>query len=550
MFLWSSVTFKKSSPSHPQIQKLLNFKLTTMKSIKSLFLSLVLILAGFTAFAQTTGSGNVIGQSFDVSGFDGISISGVFNVELIQSDDFSLYIETDDNLFDKLDIDVSNAGILYLGVSNTRKITQLKATITMPQLKSVEASGATHVKTANTFSGDVLRLEVSGAANASLDLQYQKLLSELSGAAKIKLSGSAETHKAELSGAAKLTANTLKTSSTTIDASGASNAYIAASESLYVETSGAAKVSYDEKPKSFTSNKDSNVQQGSVRTSPFRDTVNVKVGNIKVQVIEGDSTQVRVGDRVLVVDDNGNVEYKREKKHRFNGHWAGVELGLNGLLTPDFNMSYPAGQEYLDLRMEKSINLNLNFFEQNISLNKSGTFGMVSGLGLTWNNYRFANDVMLTGDSAVVKGYYMEGVSVRKSKLTNVYLTVPLYFEVQSKATRTKEKLHFAAGVVVGWRIKSHTKLYFNEDNKVYRLRDPETDQLLPVAMQSPGNNDRNISKNFDSFYMRPFKADASIRAGWGIVNLYANYSLTSLFIKDKGPDVYPFAVGIALSGW
>lgn len=521
-----------------------------MKLIKSLFISLVLLLSTYAVTAQTAGSGNVIGKSYEISGFDGLSVSGVFHVEIIQSDDFSLYIETDDNLFDKIEVDVSNAGILNLGISNTRKITTLKATVTMPSLKSLEASGATNVQTANTFAGEELRLEVSGAAGVSLDMNYQKLHSEISGAAKVKLTGSADNHKSELSGAAKLTANALKTSTSTIDASGASNAYILATEALYVETSGAASVKYDEKPKSFNTNAVINTKQGSVHASPFRDTVNVKVGNIKVQVIEGDSTQVRVGDRVLVVDDNGNVEYKREKKHRFNGHWAGVELGLNGLLTPDVNMSFPAGQEYLDLRMEKSVNVNLNFFEQNISLNKSGTFGMVSGLGLTWNNYRFANDVMLTGDSSVLKGYYMEGVSVRKSKLTNVYLTVPLYFELQSKATRTKEKLHFAAGVVVGWRIRSHTKLYFDEDNKSYRLRDPETNQLLPVAMQSPGNNDRNISKDYDSFYMRPFKADASIRAGWGIVNLYANYSLTSLFIKDKGPEVYPFAVGIALSGW
>ena len=110
--------------------------------------------------------------------------------------------------------------------------------------------------------------------------------------------------------------------------------------------------------------------------------------------------------------------------------------------------------------------------------------------------------------------------------------------------------MHFAAGVVAGWRISSHTKVYYNEANKVFNLRDTETGNLLPTSMQSPGNSNRNISKNYDSFHMRPFKLDAGIRMGWGIVNLYANYSLTSLFIKDRGPELYPFSVGIALSSW
>ncbi len=111
--------------------------------------------------------------------------------------------------------------------------------------------------------------------------------------------------------------------------------------------------------------------------------------------------------------------------------------------------------------------------------------------------------------------------------------------------------MHFAAGVVVGWRVRTHTKIYYNDANTTFNLRDPETGNLLPISLQSPANSNRNIVKDYDSFHMRPFKLDAGIRAGWGgIVNLYANYSLTSLFIKDKGPELYPFSVGIALTSW
>ena len=33
------------------------------------------------------------------------------------------------------------------------------------------------------------------------------------------------------------------------------------------------------------------------------------------------------------------------------------------------------------------------------------------------------------------------------------------------------------------------------------------------------------IVKNFDSFYLRPFKFDATVRMGYGIINLFATYS-------------------------
>ena len=70
----------------------------------------------------------------------------------------------------------------------------------------------------------------------------------------------------------------------------------------------------------------------------------------------------------------------------------------------------------------------------------------------------------LTGDSASFQGYFMEGVSVRKSKLTNLYLTLPVFFEVQTKSAKNKEKMHFAAGVVVGWRVRTHTKIYYTSE--------------------------------------------------------------------------------------
>ena len=521
-----------------------------MKS-NSFTLSLMLILLlGFTLdlSAQYYGNGNLAERTYDLSTFEKIAVSGNFQLVFVPSEEQTVTVETDENLFEHIDVKVEQ-NTLILTTSHIKKHSRLIATITAPELTEIEASGASKVEIPETLEANQLKIVVSGASTMTASLKILELVSEVSGAGRLTLNGSAEKHKSNLSGASRLNASDFKTNTSNIKASGASDAKVWATDALYSNTSGASKVSYDKAPANIEN--ESQVISISEGWSQQRgDSVRVKVGNLDIKVIDDDSTKIVIGSRTIVVDENGNVNVTRTKKHRFNGHWAGFEIGLNGLLTPDFNMSYPQNLSYLDLRMEKSINVDLNFYEQNINLNKSGTFGMFSGLGLSWYNYRFSNATMLTGDSSVFKGYLMEGVSIRKSKLVNLYLTLPLFFEFQSKSYKNKEKLHFAAGVIAGWRISSHTKVYYNEANKVFNLRDPETGNLLAGSMQSPGNTNRNITKDYDSFHMRPFKLDAGIRMGWGIVNLYANYSLTSLFIKDRGPELYPFAVGIAVSSW
>jgi hypothetical protein len=538
----------------------------TATILKSILLLVIFNCLAISLIAQKTGNGNIVKKTIELPAFDRISVGGAMKVILTQASEQKVTVEVDENLLENLGIKVVD-GELKLSSGSYRKATVLKAEISMPKLIGIDASGASFVSTTNQFTGGLLSLEASGASHIIFEGAYEKVVTELSGASKIKLKGNANTLETEMSGASKLDADEFETLNANIEASGASDAYVNATENLEIQTSGASKVHHNQGVKSVEKDIEKDIEidieteieidnesddwgNVNVYDSPSGDTVRVRVGNLNIEVIDGDSTSVKIGSRSITVDEDGNVKVCKEKKLKFNGHWAGVELGVNGWLTPDFNMSFPKEDSYLDLRMEKSINFNLNVFEQNIALNRSKTIGLVSGVGMSWNNYRFSNEVFLTSDSAYFKAFYMDGISVKKSKLTNMYITVPLFFEVQTNAVKNSEKLHFAVGVIGGWRISSHSKLYFNEANKEFTLRDPATDETLPMVFRSPNSSDRNITKNFDGFDMRPLKLDASIRAGWGIVSLYANYSIFSLWIKDKGPEVYPFSAGICLAGW
>ncbi|HMM11817.1 MAG TPA: DUF2807 domain-containing protein [Bacteroidales bacterium] len=513
-----------------------------------IFLTTMILMSVSGVFAQATGNGKVIATTSDLPFFNAIEAGGAIDLTLVQSDKHQLIIETDENLMPLIDFKVSN-GTLKLSAFGIRKATKLEFTVLFADLNLLDISGATKAKSEGVLTTDMLTIKSSGATSIQLDLAVGRLNTASSGASKINLSGKADHHTIELSGASKLTAGALQTITTTASGSGAADALVNASDLLVINTTGVARVRYESEPARIELKNQSAVAPiPPVQPSgPTTDTVNVSIGNLKIRVIDGDSTVVEVGDRKLVVDQKGNVALKRSKRNKFNGHWAGFELGINGLLTSDLSLNLP--KDYLDLRMEKSVVVNLNFYEQNIPLNKSRTFGIVSGLGLSWNNYRFEDNVMLQNENKMVNGYFIEGVGMKKSKLVNSYVTIPLFFELQTNTTKRKEKAHIAAGVVGGWRYSSHTKLYFLESNKAYTLRD-ENGNLVAGTFVSPGASRRNIVKDHNGFQQNPFKLDAGIRAGWGIVNLFANYSLTPLFIKDRGPEIYPFAVGITLTSF
>ena len=150
---------------------------------------------------------------------------------------------------------------------------------------------------------------------------------------------------------------------------------------------------------------------------------------------------------------------------------------------------------------------------------------MVTGLGVGWNNFRFmTNELLVKGSDQVEHepGLY----DYKKNKLTLTYLNVPFLMEFQTPSSRRSERFHLSAGVNVGLRIGSHTKQMVFVDGK------------------------REKFKEQSDFYVNPFRYEATARIGWGHINLFASYSLNQLFKDGKGPELYPFSVGIRLASF
>jgi Outer membrane protein beta-barrel domain len=217
-----------------------------------------------------------------------------------------------------------------------------------------------------------------------------------------------------------------------------------------------------------------------------------------------------------------NEDDHARRRNRFRGHWSGIEFGFNNYLTSDKSLVLPPEIEYMTLHSGKSCNFNINFSQLSLGLTRH--IGFVTGLGFNWNNYRFdGNNNILKGTNGIIEELPLDpGVTLEKSKLTTVYLNLPFMLEIQIPVDNSH--LNIAAGPIGAVKIGSHTKMVFQDGQKV---------------------------KSNGDFSLNMLRYGATARIGYGNFQLYGTYFMTPLFRTGKGPagnDLYPFEIGVAFT--
>lgn len=183
-----------------------------------------------TSWGGVKGSGNVKTEKREVSDFQSIDVSGAFEVEITAQKDFSLEVETDDNLMELIKTEVSGGTLKIKSEKSIKSGNPLKVRISAPDINSLDLSGASKVTLVN--------------------LNNESLSLDSSGASKIKIEGTTRNFDVEMSGASKLDAENLKAENVSVDSSGASSATVYVTNVLKADLSGATNVTYTGSPKS------------------------------------------------------------------------------------------------------------------------------------------------------------------------------------------------------------------------------------------------------------------------------------------------------------
>ncbi len=190
-----------------------------------------------------------------------------------------------------------------------------------------------------------------------------------------------------------------------------------------------------------------------------------------------------------------------------------ISIGV-GMFT-DIWMNTPAGMK------TRTINQGINVFgSYNMPFGKSN-FSFAIGLGITIHNL-YWNYYFKERTDSVQFSKVPSNVSYKRSKLTLPYLELPLEF-------RFKSKSRFAAsvGFKLGYMIYGHTK-WVGQD-----------------YIWGTGNTLKASFKDVSA--LEKFAYGPTVRVGYKWFHLNAYYSLTNIFNKGNGIDIYPISVGFVL---
>lgn len=192
------------------------------------------------------GSGEVVTETREVSGFDGISLSGSGEVVIIQNGNESLTIETDDNVMEHIEARVEN-GELKIGVESGFSIlstTRLIFTVEVDDLKNVSISGSGDIES-ESIETDYLGAKISGSGDVQIsDLTAVEVYISISGSGEVDLAGKATNQDVSISGSGKYRAGDMCSESVEVSISGSGNATVCATETLVTKISGSGSVDY------------------------------------------------------------------------------------------------------------------------------------------------------------------------------------------------------------------------------------------------------------------------------------------------------------------
>ena len=221
---------------------------------------------------------------------------------------------------------------------------------------------------------------------------------------------------------------------------------------------------------------------------------NIEVGPNGVNVIRKDSIKKKVINRFLLLD-----------------------VGFSGYL---YNGSFdlPASDDRLDLRNGKSRNIILHLFQQRY-LFADNKMNLSWGMIMDFSKYRFVNHISLIPDSIPI-ATFETGQTYRRNTLKAVYLGVPIMIGYDSKPSQLTRSFHAKVGFFMEMLLSSKQK------------------QIVKITDRRKTKDDFNLSR---------FKYGIRGELGYSLMNFYVQYSFSSLFKDNQGPNLHPIQFGVIL---
>ena len=224
-------------------------KNSILKTVSILFI-LTLSLGGVYA-QKVKGNGKTINKTRNVGSFDGIGVSGSFDVFLVAGDEGKVDISVEENLEPYLVTEVSNGNLKIKWKQGTKIQTSNKTTITVhfKNIEKLAMAGSGDIVGKDIIKGSSMEIAVAGSGDIAVALEMGRVETAISGSGDIKLEGKAENFEAAVSGSGDVDAYDLITDNAELKISGSGSIGANVQKELVARISGSGKIKYKGQPR-------------------------------------------------------------------------------------------------------------------------------------------------------------------------------------------------------------------------------------------------------------------------------------------------------------
>lgn len=198
------------------------------------------------------GSGHIVSETRDVSGFDRIDLAGSCDLEISVGKDYKVTVVGDDNLIEFIRTEVSGSGTLHIESERSYSTRRgIRIEISMPHLTDLEITGSGDAELSGlkedeleiniTGSGDVqlagevhdLDIDIRGSGDVDVyDLQAETVRVSSSGSGDVELEGHADMLEIVQRGSGDVDARRLEAISADAELYGSGDLAVRAKESF------------------------------------------------------------------------------------------------------------------------------------------------------------------------------------------------------------------------------------------------------------------------------------------------------------------------------
>lgn len=199
------------------------------------------------------GNGNVTTEKRDVNGdFTKIEASRGLNVELQQSNSYSVEVEADENLQEHISTKVENGTLVITSDENIDEYESKTIRVKMPKITSLETTSGASITGQNTLLGENINLKTSSGSEIDVEVEIDAVDCESTSGSSITIKGKALTLTASSSSGSEIEAKDLMVNDVTAESTSGSSTGVHPIEALKAKASSGGSVDYNHTPKTIT----------------------------------------------------------------------------------------------------------------------------------------------------------------------------------------------------------------------------------------------------------------------------------------------------------